>query len=382
MKLQTTLDTYTASNNELCVDAKTLAVTARSYGWWDYIKTDSVGNIIFNDSRYSNSTTGHQSNSKHILGRLGLKVAIALTHTTENGCSLDSEIEGLKKAQAELQAQIDKKGSWRKTNILRAEDIQRLQYRINDVINFRDNYYNKKLYLIKQVKISTLLARPRSTVDNTAHYFKKPNGKIDRNGLHELLRHLGYWPNINNLSSLITLFDLKNKDVQRILTYKYIQHVSNMIPNPDTIEYMQLLAWCKRQNINKKTLNSFLADKMHEYLVNKSNRKNYEPSEPIHFPVADNIRALETNDNIVLLDTDRKLRAEGRKQNHCIGNSSMGYINKCHNGYHALNFKGFTFFLDPVGKILERSGRHNGPVPTEVCTELGNLILGAAVWLG
>ena len=379
MKLQTTLDTYTASNNELCVDAKTLAVTARSYGWWDYIKTDSVGNIIFNDSRYSNSTTGHQSNSKHILGRLGLKVAIALTHTTENGCSLDSEIEGLKKAQAELQAQIDKKGSWRKTNILRAEDIQRLQYRINDVINFRDNYYNKKLYLIKQVKISTLLARPRSTVDTTAHYFKKPNGKIDRNGLHELLRHLGYWPNINNLSSLITLFDLKNKDVQRILTYKYIQHVSNMIPNPDTIEYMQLLAWCKRQNINKKTLNSFLADKMHEYLVNKSNRKNYEPSEPIHFPVADNIRALETNDNIVLLDTDRKLRAEGRKQNHCIGNSSMGYINKCHNGYHALNFKGFTFFLDPVGKILERSGRHNGPVPTEVCNELNGLIMGVAV---
>jgi hypothetical protein len=50
-----------------------VTMTATSYGWWAFLKRIN-GKIVFNDYRYSNQTSGHQSQLRGVLHTLGIKI--------------------------------------------------------------------------------------------------------------------------------------------------------------------------------------------------------------------------------------------------------------------------------------------------------------------
>ena len=128
MELQITNNCYKGSNNELNISNDFKTISAYSYNWWRYITTDSVGNIIFNETQYSHSTSRHQSNSYHQLFTLGIRPTIVLSHTVENlahGIAnvIDYEIENIKRKISQIQSEINKKGSWESKNETRERSI-------------------------------------------------------------------------------------------------------------------------------------------------------------------------------------------------------------------------------------------------------------------
>ena len=50
------------------------------------------------------------------------------------------------------------------------------------------------------------------------------------------------------------------------------------------------------------------------------------------------------------------------------------YIEDCRRGYQALNYKDYTFFLDPSLNVNQTHGRHNSHTPSSIIEELQNLI--------
>lgn len=96
------------------------------------------------------------------------------------------------------------------------------------------------------------------------------------------------------------------------------------------------------------------------------------PSEPVAVPLHSRIKALDGLKDIRLVKTVADMRKEGRSQSHCIG--SEHYIRSLFKGYQALNYKGYTFYLDPNLNIVETKGSHNRATPYEIQNELLNLI--------
>jgi len=365
MQLQTTLNQYIASNNVVYVNPDNMGLSAVSYDWWTYLTTDKVGNLIFNNANYSSSTNGHQSDTMDILRRLGIVPAIMLTETLRSGCSLDDEIDEINTLIRDLEYEINRKGTWRKTNADRQNLIQQYRNNINDIELFRDNYWNKKLF------------KPKADCqykDKFKPFFINDNGKLDTHGFAEFCRY----PSTNTvalergLPNLTALFNLKNKHIRNILNYQFLTDTENMVPGINTNEYVQLKNWLKRMKINRENITPFYVDKIHEYLTAKMNRVDYKPSEPVQFPIQPFIKTLQNEPDLKLLDTDRKLRAEGRRQHHCIG--SREYIDGCIGGNHALNYRGHTFYLNEQGEILAAHGSRNSPTPWDYKEELSDLI--------
>ena len=102
------------------------------------------------------------------------------------------------------------------------------------------------------------------------------------------------------------------------------------------------------------------------------NKKTYAPSEPYEFCFSDKLTALKDIEGLTLLDTDRKLRAEGKRQNHCIGGKD--YILLCKQGDQAVNYKGYTFHLNNSCEILSTTGPHNCETPMKIENELLQLL--------
>lgn len=50
---------------------------AHSYGWWRFVSFQH-GQLIFNDYQYSNTTRGHQSKVRRLLGELGLTIDVVV----------------------------------------------------------------------------------------------------------------------------------------------------------------------------------------------------------------------------------------------------------------------------------------------------------------
>lgn len=376
MKLQTSKNLYIASNCSLYVSDDLKTIKAYSYGWWKFVAIDSVGNIIFNNTTYSSSTSGHQSNIGYQLRQLGIKDSLVLNHTRESLCNihkaLNSEIKGIKYEIKKLIKAIKTKGSWRKTNAERRESIKSYLYKIKDLRNIRDNYIDKKPIPEKQKPLSYF--KEDGGYNGFERYFLKPNGKLNSNGLLDFLNKNSRWNRApESIDRLKELFSMtSNHSVEPILLYRFSNDLNNMLPLKDSQEYTQLTAWLKRMAIDKNNLTPMTLDKIHAYLINKTNRKEYVPSEPTALPVHPTLLKLQGTKHLKLIKTDRDLKREGREQSHCIG--SKMYMDKMLRGYQALRFKEHTFFLTPDLKLVEAHGKHNKYTPKHIQDELLSLI--------
>lgn len=389
MKLLTSKNTYSASNNTLRISDDMGKVEAISYGWWRYAATDSVGNVIFNFTTYSPSTTGHQRDVRSEIRSLEISVSLELFHTRQGvgGHIYDdddirrvigSEIDGVKREISELIGKIKTKGSWRRKNNQRRHFIRLLLYKVADLRNYKNNYIGKKKIPSRREKPSR---RNLLLVEACfGQYFTNHKGKLDRNAIRDFAaENYGIGVRLSpsedhNYLAIREFFGLKNSfNYARILGYRHLQDVNSMMPAEGTVERLQLEKWCKRMNINKKTLNNFLLDKLHTYQINKINRKEYSPAEPKTFPIPERLKKLAPKvKGLRLIENDVQLRREGRKQGHCIG--SNHYIKQCLlDGDIPLNYKGYTFLLSSDLSLIECSGKHNAPVPSDIIKELGEV---------
>lgn len=73
MKYYKRLGVYKASNVTFHPDT----ISAYSYGWWKFVGVVD-GKVVFNNHRYSNSTSKHQLKVKRLLRELGIKIDIEM----------------------------------------------------------------------------------------------------------------------------------------------------------------------------------------------------------------------------------------------------------------------------------------------------------------
>lgn len=393
MNLKTKLGEYGSKNWSVTVSKDETHVTAYSYRWWQFIATDSVGNVYFNDATYSASTGQHQGNARNILNRLGIKVSVRLHHTSrgfENGIqsALRGEIKELIDENKRLIAATRVKYSRKKKNVERREQALENAYRIKDLRRIIAENVDKKVIPVKRrVKTirelvtfnwgdgTTEINREECKRLNTykRRYFTKSNGKVNWQGLREFASKYTCTDAPESIDKIRAVLGMRSSDsIEFILAYRFTSDVERMIPDVDSKEYRQLASWLKMMNHPRNVL---LLDKMHTYLTNKVNRREYVPSEPVKLPVHPKLLEI-THPKLEVITTDRRLRKEGRSQNHCIGSSH--YIEGCKSGQlQALHFKGYTFLLDAQLQLLETHGRFNQPTPESVKVELSRLIVGS-----
>ena len=91
MKLKTTENIYAQENCTLRVSSDLSSIEAFSYKWWRFVWRDSAGNVVFNDTAYSASTSKHQWQVKSILRRLGVPVTVTLYNVYRPAADRDWE---------------------------------------------------------------------------------------------------------------------------------------------------------------------------------------------------------------------------------------------------------------------------------------------------
>jgi len=402
MKLLTTKNKYQASNVYCEMNPELTELCAYSYDWWRFVAMDSVGNVIFNNTSYSPTTGQHQSKVSNIIkGRLGLRIALELYNTRESieapftmvsgyddsiKAIINSEIKG---TQKEIQNRLDaisKPRTHKKKNEQRAKEVTVLEYRIKDLERYRDEYIGKKTIPGQKFNSWDLLNQWRDDIDDEKDcpfqkarvaawqkYFLKPNGVLKRNEFQEFHKYIGYAEAPESVDAIKELFGLKSlEQYLPILKYVFANDLNNQIPHIDSAEYQLMQKWLKKQGINKTNINPLAFDKLHVYLTNLENKKDYTPSEPKMLPVLPQIAKLEGTKDLRIIDTEGKLRAEGRRQSHCIGGRQ--YIEQCRQGYQALNYKGYTFFYSPECELIDAYGKYNAHTPDQIITELNELI--------
>lgn len=343
----------------------------------------------------------HQNKVGSQMSTLGIETAVCIRRTHENmtngdvgiRAALKAEVEEIKREIKDLEAAIAKKGSWKRTNAERREAIQALEYRIKDLTRYigmigkeriptpaadrpkacsiqeyiHKKYPNPEYMRGRALKIDRHALR---RVNEWKSWFRKPNGKIKEFDLTRFLREFWHYAP-KSLDRTKAVLGVKgNESVDWILSYRYAKDLDGMIPDQDSADYILLKRWFGRLSDHPR--NTLLLDKLHAYLVNKQNRRTAVPRVAKEFPINERLLGLENVPNLRLIKNDNQLRAEGRRQSHCIG--SRGYIEDCLNGYHALNYKGYTFFLTPSLGLVETHGRHNTPTPESVEDELIKLI--------
>lgn len=391
MKLLTNENAYVASNNRLEVSPDLKEVSAYSYNWWRYVATDKVGNVYFNDVTYSISTCKHQNETRRMLELLDKKPNVTLRHTStgfQEGIefAIQCEIKELRSIIKSLIVGIRRKGSHKRKNAERRDSIRNNLYRVKDLKRIVNEHVDKKPIPIKKAKLKPIWDLMQWKYDNTwddyaireakgwKHWFVKPNGKLNA---FEFTKFLNKGCHHNNppisIDRVKQALEMKgNENVVWLLEYQFIADLENMMPHIDSKEYIQLLQWLKRQRNRKQPNNVFLLDKMHTYLTNKINRKSYD-GDGNAFPQDAVLQALSGNlEHYHYITSDKELRAEGRKQRHCIG--SKHYIAQCFSGYQACHYKGYTFFFNPELDLMETHGKYNAATPDKIQNELLTVI--------
>ena len=128
MKYYSRLKAYKLSN--VCLKIEPV-LEATSYGWWVFVKRIN-GLVVFNEHRFSASTSKHQFRVRCELQRLNINVDLCVN----TRCSLsdehwiDSACDGLQNQIEALHAAIIKKGSRRAKNMEREIEIQRILTKI------------------------------------------------------------------------------------------------------------------------------------------------------------------------------------------------------------------------------------------------------------
>lgn len=391
MQLQITKDRYKSTNNIIDVNPETLAVSAKSYDWWNYIWTDSVGNIVFNYSKYSKTTSRHQDEANSILSRLNLKVSVYLYNITSNynfaSSAIKDEIEKLKKKIKGIDDEINRKGSHKRKNFERNAEIKSIEYIIKDLNRFLADGLNKKLMRIEETRPHWQYSEEykETLKPHLAHLFLNHKGKIDVNALNEFVKKnrvpVGYNNDTARFScpytKLTELLSLKKTDIRRVICYGFSLDLERQLPEFGSDQWQKLVKFCDRKNINRETFNNYKLDMIHTWLTNAQNRIDLGPSEPRQeetFQYPQWVYAIKPDEKHTwkILDTPRKLRQEGKSQHHCIGGSN--YIDHCRRDSMAFHLDGFTFFTDRVGNIKQTHGKYNADTPDNIETLFQELI--------
>lgn len=394
MKLLVTRNEYSETKNYISISPDCKEVSAVSYNWWEYIHTDQVGNIIYNNTTYSHTTSKHQVQAWSILRRLGIPIHLELNHTRNNlkynpKEAIDAEINELEDINLELSELIKKKGTRKVKNKERQQSIIDNAYRIKDLINFRDNYLNKKVWpntvtLVESYKEPifdlTNEYEKRECEEYTKakesykKYFLKDNGVLNTNDYNKVInRMLKYDARLapESLEKLKAIVGNVKPFMVEVMLYHHLNDLLNMLPNigDEYFKTFQNKALKILENDHKGIINRYYLDKLHQILVNRINKKTYSPKEPVALPIPNKLKTI-TNKHLTLITTDRELRAEGKRQNHCIGT----YVKNCLGGNVALNYKGYTFLLSSDLRVLQTNGKCNISTPIDIQNELEKLV--------
>ena len=425
MKLKINSNEYSASNCRVKVSEDLKEIEAWSYGHWKFVATDKVGNVFFNDTNYSPSTRGHQNNAQYVMRNLGIEASVRLHNTRQDfdygiTDALNSEISSLESQNAGLLELTQTPRTHRRKNDERREKIQTNEYRIKDLIRIRDEYLDKKLIPIERDPLEPIESFWAETIGYFEHptekkkftsynyekdvdeilwesktirfeadhsdpekhakveayktHFRKQNGKLQTDQFLKFINKVDLHYDVPNIEPIKPWLNVKGgESVEFILLYEHSRDIPGMLPNIDSKEGILLQKWVKKRSKHPK--NVLLMDKLHTYLVNKMNRKSYVPGVPNYFPMNEKFESLEGTPKLRLIKTDHALRAEGRRQSHCIG--SRDYIRRCREGCHALNYKDYTFFLDAELNVIQTNGSHNRETPEDIVEELESLIKAA-----
>lgn len=383
MKHLITKNTYRGSNVYCEISDDCSLISACSYNWWLFVATDTAGNIIVNSAKYSQSTGQHQNAVAHVMSRLSIPVHLYLYKTKKSLSDLENAIEDeihqLRSEIEDLEALISSKGSRKAKNAERKEQINNIQYRIKDLTRFlSENLHKKQSQSIQKRKISL---HPTGDILNIVKksfekFYLKNSGKIQINELNKTTSRIfnNFWSykdapeSIDNILSVLGASKTDLSVLETVLCYEFSNDLNNMIPAIDTEERHTLNRFVSK---NVRQITTHTLDKMHTFLLNLANRKERSPSEPIRFPVHPKLAQI-SHEDLLIIDSAQKLRAEGRKQSHCIG--GRDYQAKCQSGYQALNFKGYTFFLSPDLRVLQTHGRFNSITPQYIVNDLIQLI--------
>jgi len=414
VSLKSTKNEYSKPNNLIICDPKGRVISATSYNWWIYIQTDSVGNVIYNEHHYSHTTAKHQREGLGICRLYGTSINFRVDTRSSLGkgdrqikIALVYHIENLKDIIKDTIKDIRVKGSWKKKNEQRRLLIKEKLFKIKDARRFKNEYLGKKILKPKTKKAPSFkyawflnsdyctnaerlghiksaitdyqAAHGKSAIKRLKAWQLRVDKKRDQNKLITWIYSLYIPPSMEKVKQLKT--DLKIKGhlkhfIAKIKNYPHLGSCLDMLPEPLTRDHDLFLRYLKSLGITANTFCAFEFEKIHVYLINKLNRKNSNPSEHQPLPVTESILKLERipalEGKINIIKTVKDLRAEGKRQGHCIG--SKMYINQCKRGYQALNFKGHTFFLDPRNQLVEAHGKHNSYTPVTIKNELNELI--------
>lgn len=421
MKLQVTKNNYKRANCNLYISDNLKELSAYGYTWFKYLTIDNVGNVILSEYT-SQSSKAHIYDIESILDLHSIKIDLTLNfcngysdtfkrsisaihnlgHDGQNlnnpKNAISNEIKLIKYHIKELIKAIKRPRSHKKKNENRKNEIKKCLYKIKDLRNFKNNFLNKKKFktkkkfnnyhflsysngskeLLKNKIFKDIYGKYLKLNDDRNINFYFNNFRIKQAHLYQHTSD-GIPLNIDNLCKVFSLN--QNYDFSKIIFYTHIESIENSIPSDiDSKEYHDFLKMIKRLNITKDNLNTLQLDKIHTAIINKNERLERGPIEKREWPAYQVSEYLLTLEN--LLNEDKKqvisviknqgdLKKESRKMKHCIGQNNMGYHEKIiKKGYQALNFKGYTFFLNPDLTINETHGKNNMSTPDNIKNEL------------
>lgn len=118
LKAYTKLNVFKAKN----VEFNPNTCIATSYNWWKFV-SKIKGKIVFNDYRYSVTTSQHQSKVSSLLTELGIKLDV--TFEAPKGLqNLESALTHYEAKISKLLVEINKPGTRKNKNKERAKEIK------------------------------------------------------------------------------------------------------------------------------------------------------------------------------------------------------------------------------------------------------------------
>lgn len=388
MKLLVSRDLYKRARNRLHIHEQGARIAAYSYEWWQYIATDKIGNVFFLNTCYSVTTSAHQSEAESVLRRLGIRIDCKLRcrHDMHFGKGIDAALNDaiacLERENAEHAKLCMTPGTRKAKNAKRRELIKRNMFEMRDLERIRDVYLNKARIPHAKAKRADLKKR---RLEEYRHNFKTPQGRIDWDALLAFMDAYQGWGRYNAdgpqrtkgycIDKILALYGRKDTEAKiKTLIYAYAQDLNVMLPEIDSDAYLKLKKAMDR--LGATELCPLSLDKLHTYLINQVNyasKKERGPVEVIRFQVHPALEAIRNEEHVTILDSAPALRAEGRRQSHCIG--SKGYIDALRRGMnYAVNYKGYTFWLGHDLQVQQTHGRFNSSTPESIRHELLDLI--------
>lgn len=166
---------YQASNYNVTFNPKTLE--AHSYKWWKFVaKID--GKIVFNNFRYSVSTSKHQSKVRSLLNQLGIKIDLELP--LPKGINSNDLSELILTAEEYLCDQIGLDELKRQDRNLKAKqrrDTKKLTEYLENQVQFRDYDIKPKSMFGKDSTVAVHqcvdLETLENDVENALHNFHR-----------------------------------------------------------------------------------------------------------------------------------------------------------------------------------------------------------------